>query len=517
MQTESLFISEENLESLRAGFVAREHAFAEKLRILEQENAWLHEQLRELKRARFGAKSERWESEEQMKMTFNEVEVEAAKSEDSTAQVQSEDTDATAVSSYRRKSRGHRKALPAHLPREVIKVELPVEEQRTESGEPLKVVGWDVSEKLKYEPAKMSVIEYRRAKYGVDSGDYEKTAPPVPSIIPKGIATPELLAAIITGKFADGLTLYRLEEIFTRMNVDLGRGTMARWMVQVAQGLMPIRNVLSDHLYQSYAIACDETSMQVLKEKGREPEAKSWMIVRMNPVEAKKVVLFDYSISRSGETMKDLFADYKGRLLCDGLETYSVLESEMTRYGCNMHARRKFESAAIDGAKAGKSIAAQVMEIYKKIYDLEEELANSPPAEKIEARGKYQRPFFMQINELCQKHRNQVPNKSKLGIAIRYFENEYEYLTRYLDDGHLGPDNGMVERTIRKFAIGRNNWLFADTPQGADASALLYSLVITAKVNGVNPYTALTQILTQVPSAKSIEDYERLADLILAP
>jgi transposase len=182
-----------------------------------------------------------------------------------------------------------------------------------------------------------------------------------------------------------------------------------------------------------------------------------------------------------------------------------------------MHARRKFESAAIDGAKAGKTIASQVMEIYKKIYDYEEQLANARPEQKTEARGKYQRPLFIQIKELSQKHRNTVSNKSKLGIALSYFENEYEYLTRYLDDGHIGPDNGMVERTIRKFAIGRNNWLFADTPEGAEASALLYSLVITAKVNGVNPYAALTKILTHVPLAKSIEDYDRLADLILAP
>lgn len=492
----------------------------DKSKHFEQEISWLHEQLRALKRAKFGKKSEAWESQEQL--TFNEAENEAKKAKDDDTQAEAEvDVKAVVesqVAAHKRKPGGHRKPLPSDLPREIVKVELPPEELVNETGEPLKVIGWMVSEKLKYEPAKMSVIEYHRAKYGVDTGDYVKSAPPVPSVIPKGIATPELLSAIITAKYADGLPLYRIEDIFTRLGIDLGRGTMGRWMVQVAEALMPILNVLSDRLFASYAIAADETSMQVLKEEGRKPETKSWMIVRMNPVEEKKVVLFDYSISRSGATMKDLFADYQGRLLCDGLQSYSPLESEnLIRFGCNMHSRRRFEQAANEGAKAGKTIASRVMDLYKKIYDHEEELENSPPEEKAQARQDHQKPLFEEIRAIVKDNRPKVPDKSKIGEAFKYFENEYDYLTRYLADPLIGPDNGMVERTIRKFAIGRNNWLFADTPAGADASALLYSLVITAKVNGVNPYTAMVKILTEIPKATSIEDFERLAEVILAP
>lgn len=511
MQTTSIFSQNQEHEVRIASLEQLLKREQERNKFFEQENAWLHEQLRGLKRSQFGSKSERWESEEQLKITFNEVEVEAKASEvESDAQSE--------VAAHKRKKRGHRTPLPKHLSREVIKIELPESELKTEDGQPLKLMGWQVSEKLKYEPAKMSVIEYHRAKYGVDSGDYVKTAKPVPSVIPKGIATPELLSAIITSKFADGLTLYRLEEIFQRLKVDLGRGTMARWMVKVAEALMPIRNVLSERLFESYAIACDETKMQVLKEKGRDPETKSWMIVRSNPVESKKVVLFDYSTSRSGAALKELFEGYTGKLLCDGLESYSPLESkDLLRFGCNMHGRRKFEQAAEDGAKAGKTIASSVMNIYKKIYDHEEELAGASPEQKIKARGEKQRPLFESIKAIAQQNRHKVPDKSKLGMAFRYFENEYEYLTRYLSDGFIGPDNGHVERMIRKFAIGRNNWLFADTPEGGDASALLYSLVITARVNSVNPYTALIKILHEIPLAKTVEDYERLADIILTP
>jgi transposase len=512
-------------------------ALGEKVKFFEQENSWLREQLNSMKRAKYGKKSEAWESQEQVKMTFNEAEVEAANAADAEndeagegSEVEGSEVEdqnhsesetrapnAVEVAGYQRKSRGHRKALPESLPREIVRIELPEDELISECGERLKVIGWEVSEKLKYQPAKMSVIEYRRAKYGVDAGDYIKTAPPEASVIPKGIATAELLAAIIVGKYADGLPLYRLEEIFARQNIELGRGTMGRWLVQVAEALMPIRNVLSDRLFLSYAVACDETSMQVLKEDGRPAEAKSWMIVRLNPVEERKIVLFDYSISRSGKTMSDLFAGYQGRLLCDGLEVYSRLESpEVNRFGCNMHGRRKFEQAAKDGANAGKSVARKVMDIYKKIYHYESLLSGVTPERKTTQREKFQRPLFEAIKTIVDDHRPKVPPKSKLGEALTYFTNEFVYLTKYLSDGYLDPDNGLVERTIRKFAIGRNNWLFADTPKGAEASALLYSIVITAKLNGVNPYLALVEILKQIPKAQSVDDYERLAELILS-
>lgn len=484
----------------------------EKNKNYEQENNWLREQLSSLKRNQFGTKSERWESGEQL--IFNEAEVlaqnPAPEKEDHVFEVE--------VKSHTKQVRGHRKPLPEHLTREVVKVELPEIEQISEHGDKLKVIGWEISEKLKYEPAKISVIEYHRAKYGVDSGDYVKAAPPVPSVIPKGIATPELLAAIVVGKYCDGLPLYRMEEIFTRQEIELNRTTMARWMVEVGNALIPITNVLSDRMFSAHAIACDETSVQVLKEKGRDAKTKSWMIVRATPCEQKKVVLFDYNTSRSGETMRNLFADYEGRLLCDGLESYNPLESKkLIRFGCNMHARRRFEQAAKDGAKSGKTMAGMIMDIYKKLYDFEEKVRSYAPEERVKARLRDQKPLLEEIKNVADTNKEKVPAKSKIGEAFSYFLNEYTYLTRYLEDGLMEPDNGFAERAIRKFAIGRNNWLFSDTPEGANASSTLYSIAVTAKLNGVNPYKALCKILAEIPLAKTVEDYERLADVILTP
>lgn len=262
----------------------------------------------------------------------------------------------------------------------------------------------------------------------------------------------------------------------------------------------------------------DETHVQVLKEQGRKPEDKSWMWVRSTPYGEKKIVLFDYSPSRSGKVAKELFSDYKGFLQCDGLNVYDGLESsEIVLIGCGMHGRRKFESAAVDGAKAGKTLGAKGLEFFKKLYDLEEEIKDKPPNERYRIRLEKAVPIWTEMGEWKDQNKSKVPKKSKIGEAFQYLDNQYEYLKGYLKDGRLNIDNGFTERSIRKFAIGRNNWLFSDTVEGAEASSLLYSLVVTAKVNGVNPYQSLVKICAEAPKAKTLEDYELLADLILTP
>ena len=510
MQTsESFFSNQEsaglNFETLQGLWRRSE----EKNKFLSDEITWLREQLAELKRNRFGKKSERWESEEQL--LLNEAEVESKKpgSDEEEPDVE--------VKGFTKK-RGHRRPLPENLEREIVKIELPLAEQVAEDGTQLKVIGWEISEKLKYEPSKMSVLQYHRAKYGADSGDYEKTAPPVPSIIPKGMSTPELLAAIVVSKYADGLPLYRMEDIFKRQGIDLPRQTMARWVVAAAEACQPVWNVLSDRLLNAFYVACDETRVQVLKENGRAAESQSWMWVRSTPFGLSKIVLFDYSTSRSGDAAKALLAEFEGYLQCDGLNSYNALESDVVvRIGCNMHARRRFEQAAVNGAKDGRSLGEVGLAFYKQIYDLETEIKEKSSDERYRIRLERTLPVFEEMRTWVAKTKIKVPAKSKIGKAFSYFESEYEYLIGYLKDGRLEPDNGFTERSIRKFAIGRNNWMFSDTEDGANASALLYSLVVTAKTNGVNPYKALVKIFTELPKAQTIEEYERLAELILSP
>lgn len=508
--TESIFSEYENLkiefESLRAQ-IEKER---ETKKIFEEENSRLLEIIRDLKRMNFGKKSERWVSEEQL--VFNEAEVESKKP-DLSEEVETEIN----VKAHTKKVRGHRKALPENLEREEIIIELPEPERYADDGTPLKVIGYEVSEKLSYEPSKTKVIVYRRAKYGIDSGDYVKTAPPVPSIIPKGIATSELLASIVVEKYGYGMPLYRQEYKFDQMGVELTRQTMARWVVQSAEALMPVWNVLCDRLLASHYVSCDETHTQVLKEKGRSAESQSWMWVRCVPAGKHKIILFDYDSHRSSEVAKKLLDEFKGFLQVDGFASYNVLEknSGLIRIGCNMHGRRYFEKANTIGAKSGQSLAEVGLKYYKKLYDHEAEIKNLAPEDRYRLRQEVQVPIWNEFKSWAEENNRKVPPKSKIGEAFNYFLSEYEYLIGYLQDGSLEMDNGFAERAIRKFAIGRNNWMFADTEAGAHASAMFYSLLCTAKINDVNIFEVMKFLFAELPKAKSIEDFERLADVIM--
>ncbi len=481
----------------------------ERVRLYEAENEHLRELLIKMKKEAFGPRSERWESEEQI-LLFNEAEVEAK-------QPEADEESETEVKGFTRK-RGKRQALPEHLPREVVVVELPAAERFDEQGAPLKVVGKEVSEKLSYEPPVIKVIEYHRLRYGVDSGEPVKTAAPVPCIIPKGIVTPSLLAALVTSKYADGLPLYRQEEIFKRLDVELSRTSMARWIIQAAEMCRPIWNILEERQLESNYLQIDETHTQVLKEVGRRAQSKSWMWVRCNPCDTEMIVLFDYDPHRSGEVAKRLLADYRGALQCDGYGAYNVLEKQegLTRFGCNMHGRRGFKAAA-DGSSKSKKFAPAALKYYRQLYDIEEDAKERKLswAERHKLRQEKAVPIWAEFKKWADELYPKVLRKSSIGDALHYFINEHEYLIGYLKDGRFEMDNGFVERAIKNFAIGRNNWLFSDTPEGAEASALFYSFIVTAKLNGVNPFAALKQIFTDIPLAKTAEDFARLADILL--
>jgi len=473
----------------------------------EEEISRLHEMLRALKREKFGSRRERWLSQDQMPL-FNEAEAEA-KNEDLLAET-------VKVNPHSRK-RGKRKPLPKDVPREVVVIDLPEADKVAPDGSALRVMGHEVSEKLVYEPATVKIIEYHRLKYGGAEGqDTVKVAPVLPCIVPKSIVTPSLLSQIITSKFADGLPLYRQEMIFARIGIEIPRSSMGRWIVTAHRGCVGIWNALEERLLRSPYASCDETPVQVLKEKGRTAESKSWMWVRSTPGAKNKIILFDYDPSRSGEVARRLFADYEGYLQVDGYAGYNGLETQkgLVRVGCNMHGRRKFHEA-LDGAAKGQSLAKEGLDLYGKLFEIEERGKLMSHDERFLLRQKEAIPVWDSMKLWAQKHQALVPPKSKIGTAFHYFLNQYEYLSTYLKDGMLEIDNGFAERAVKNFAIGRKNWLFCDTAVGAEASSLFYSFVVTAKLNGVDPYYALNEIFTQVPLAKTADDYDRLAAILL--
>lgn len=484
---------------------------------LEEEVAFLKSELERYRaivklanRDRFGSKSERVEDLESPQLIFNEIEKEAALPESP------EETET--ITYERKKGRGKKKPLPDHLPREEKIIDLKEEDKICpHDGTPLRPIGEERVEKLKTVPARMSIVVEIKKKYACPCCEGFVAQPKSNSILPGTIVTPELLAFIIFSKFFQALPLYRLEELFKLQGVDLTRGTMARWLIKVTEQLMPLYNLLQDKAFESGYMAIDATSVQVLKEPGRKAETKSFMWARGSP--ERGIVLFDYDPSGAGHVARKLMTDYIGALQADAHQGYGALDLKaVSLLGCMMHSRRRFHEAYIVGNKK-PGLASEALAIFKWLYEKEEKYKEQgmTPAQRKEIRDREIRPSLEAVKQWCESKLPKVPKSSKLGNALNYFIEQYDELTAFLADGRYEMDNGWIERTIKRFAIGRNNWLFSDTVDGAHASAMLYSFAITAKLNGKDPFAAMTEIFTKLPTAKTADDYEKLVELLLSP
>jgi transposase len=474
--------------------------------ILRQQNFALKNIIELLQKDKFGSKSERFELAHDQ-MLFNELEVE-------TEPVEPEQTEMIEGYERKKKGRGSRKPFPKDLPREEVVIDLPETEKICpHDGSSLKCIGEEVTEKLKTVPAQVSVVVEKKLKYACPECSEHMAQAKANSILPGTIATVELIAFLIFSKFCQGLPLYRLEELFNMYGVELKRGTMASWLIKIAEKLQPIWNVLEEWALASGYMGIDATSVQVLKEEGRKPQAKSFMWARGSP--ELGIVLFDYNISGAGYVAKELITGFAGALQSDAHRGYDQL-MDLLRLGCMMHARRRFYEAYLL-AKKMPGLSYDAMSMIKKLYRFEEVYKEQglTPQQRFERRELEVKPLMEKLKKWCEAHRTKVLSSGPLGNAINYYLDEYEHLTAFLKDGRYEIDNGWIERAIRKFAIGRNNWLFCDSVDGAKASSLFYSLTVTAKLNEKNPFEALVMILNEINSANSIEDYERLAGLLV--
>jgi transposase len=483
-------------------------SLSEENNFLKSEVARLHGIILLMKRDKYGAKSEKV-VDIPGQLLFNEIEIEA---------MQLSPPETEKITYTRKKGRGKKKPYPDNLPREEKIIDLSEMEKICPHDQtPLKLIGEERKEKLKTIPAQMSIVVEIIKKYACPCCESYMAQPKVNSILPGTIATPELLSFIIFSKFFQGLPLYRLEELFSLKGVELSRGTMARWMVKLKNQLMPLYNLLQDKAFESGYMAIDATHVQVLKEPGRKAQTKSFMWARGSP--ELGIVLFDYDVSGGGQVAKNLMSSFIGALQADAHKGYAALDrKQLLLLGCLMHSRRRFHKAWLVGGKK-PGLAADALSFFKFIYDKEESYKEQNLSSE---RRKYFRdhevgPSLEAIKEWAEMHLPKVLKASELGNALHYFINEYQELTAFLADGRYEVDNGWLERTIRKFAIGRNNWLFCDTVDGAHASSILYSLVVTAKLNGKDPYKAMTEIFYELPDAKTADDYEKLTALLLSP
>ena len=484
----------------------------------------LQEHINLLLHKRFGANTEKYRAEQSD--LFNEAEAYAEEAEGH--EIQAEESNAaedailtkpvplSQVLANPPACKPGRKALPQELPRVEIIHDLPENQRHCQEGHELKEIGTEISEQLDIIPAKVQVLRHIRKKYACLCCQAEvKTAPLPPQPIPKSNASAGLLAYIVIAKFLDALPLYRQSKQFLRIGVHLPRSTLAQWMIRCGELIQALCNLMQEQLCQYPVLQMDETTLQVLKEEGRDASSQSYLWVQRGGPPDQPVIVFSYSPTRNQAVADQLLQGFSGTVQTDGYAAYPTVcaKNGLRHAGCWAHARRKFDEAlkAQDTkgrAKAGK--ASKGLIFIQKLYRVESQIKGLSADEKYRIRQEQAIPILDDMKAWLDASLNQVTPSSLTGKALAYLSNQWSTLIVYCEDGRLDIDNNAVERAIRPFVIGRNNWIFSDTVKGAKASANLYSLVETAKLNGLEPFRYLQHIFKELPAAQELSDIEQL-------
>lgn len=474
---------------------------------------WLKEQVRLAKHRQFGASSEK--SEYGQLNLFNEAELTADGQSDEPALCEVE-------KHYRRKTKRGADRLPPELPVEVVEHILPDEEQIcSECGGALHILGKEiVREELKLIPARAVKVQHVRFAYGCrrcekDGESVPVVKAPVPLPVIKGsFASPQAIAHIAVQKYVMCVPLYRQEQEWKRAGILLSRQTMSNWLLRASQDwLFPVYNALRQLLLKREVLHADESVMQVLHEDGKTAQSQSRMwLYRTGGDAAMPIVLFEYQPDRAAKRAAAFLEGYKGYLHTDGYEGYHGLPEDIVVVGCWAHARRKFDEALKSVTKEQQigSGALHGKQICDRLFAIERGLTELPSRERLEKRWELARPLLDDFHLWLQRRH---VGKNAFGKAVNYTLGQWKYLVRYLLDGRLEISNNRAENSIRPFAVGRKNWLFCNTPKGAMASAVLYSIVETAKENDLDPYSYLAYIFSVAPGL-DLNDPVVLANLL---
>jgi transposase len=380
-------------------------------------------------------------------------------------------------------------------------------------GHELHRMGEEVSEQVEFIPAEIRVIKHVRPKYSCRSCEREGTQVSIQiadvpdSIIPKSMATPSLLAQIVSNKMHYGLPLYRQEKMFSEAGIELSRQTMSRWLITCADKLQSLMLLMKAELLKQPVLWADETTLDVLEVD--KSSCYMWVYgCGMEGSNGPKLVLFDYQDGRSGQHAAQFLEDYNGYLQVDGYAGYE--QTSATLAGCWAHARRKFIEAQQAQGKGKTGKADWAINQIQKLYALESKLKTQSFEVKQQQRQLLATPLLQQLWDWLEKSKDTIPKESLVGKAISYTQNQWPKLIRYLEDGRLNIDNNRAERAVKPFVIGRKAWLFANTRTGATGSAVMYSMVETAKINGLEPYKYLTELFEKLPTANTPADLAKL-------
>jgi transposase len=513
---ELLTIQKKHSESL----VNKVKLYEEKLQHLEFINALLTEKLTLSQRRRFGSSSEKYADGYEQANLFNEAE------ENADIKAQEPQYEEIHPSSYKRKKqKGKKENDLSKFP--VVRIEHKLSEEELlcqECNKLLKVMTTETTRYLRFIPARFETVEEVVYVYGCPECGVVKRAPKESSLLKSSIATPSLVAGIMNGKYVNSIPLNRQEQEFKRYDLNLSTRTMSNWMIRCAEDyLYLVYERMKSAMLQGNYIHCDETRIQVLGEPNQKAETKNWMWVYMTDELSGSPLMsiYQYERTRAGYHPKEFLKDYHGYLTADGYSAYHGLSENIIVTGCMAHSRRRFEECItilkkhFTPEQIKSTIAHEAMTRIGRLYKIEEQLKDKSHEERYNERQKQSKPILdAYFTWLHTMDTPDLDRKSKIGDAILYALNQEKYLCRYIDDGHLSIDNNACERTLKTFCIGRRNWLFSKSIEGAKASAIIYSITESAKLNGLRPYFYLEYLLDTMRKHQKDTDYSFIDELL---
>lgn len=489
-----------DIEALKA-LVMEQHSELLAQRSNAQEIDRLKLIIEKYRRMIFGRKSEKSTGQlDQLEFRLEELETtQAADEAVQDAQQASHPSLTQTVTKPRR--RPARKPLPEDLPREVI-THLPAHTCCPDCGGALRQFGEDVSEQLERIPASFKVIRHVRPKFACAACEHVVEAPAPARPIERGLPGPALLAHVLVSKYGDHSPLFRQSEIFAREGVDLDRSTLAGWVGSASQLLAPLVDEIRKHVMAASKIHADDTPVPVLAPgNGKTSTGRLWTYVRDDRpagYTTPPAVWFTYSGDRKGEHPRRHLKDFKGALQADAYAGFHHLYGDGTIYevSCWAHARRKFHDIHV--VHASPTTTEAIARI-GALYGIEEQIRGKPADIRCSVRLARAKPLLDDLRHWMEKTLASLSTKSETAGAIRYALSRWRALTRYVDDGLLEIDNNAAERSLRSVVMGRKNYLFLGSDSGGERAASLYSLIATAKLNGIDPEFYLRTVLARIP------------------
>lgn len=460
----------------------------------------------------FGRSSERTTNDGQQSF-FNEAETEYIE--------KSEEAVSKTVKGYTRKNpKTRRDELIRNIETEIINCSIPDEEQvcpRCKSQ--MKVIGKKyIREEVELIPAKLVMKKYYSLTYGCKKCE-KKNMPvflhglvPAP-VLPHSLASASTAAWVIYQKYVNAVPLYRQEKDWERLGYSLTRTTMANWVIRCSEDYFSrFVERLKTEMLKEEVLHCDETYVKVLKEKDVSDNSKQYMwVYRTGKHSERQIVIYDYNKSRSGDVAKKFLGEFSGYLHTDGYAGYNKL-TRVTHCNCWAHLRRKFHEAIVVDSE--NSIAKTGRDFCDKLFAVESELDMLTTEERFKQRLMREKPVFEAFWSWAEKTAQSVLPKTQLGKAFNYAFKRKEYLSNYFKNGNCAISNNIAENAIRPFTVGRKNWLFSDTPKGAKASADIYSIVETAKANGLDVFKYFELLLTVLPCMEFLTNPDILEELL---